>query len=65
MIKNFVNDIGGIQTFGIISICLFGAVFVGAFLWACSLKKSVVKSLGDLPLHDEEILSNRKGTHHE
>jgi hypothetical protein len=39
MIKNVLNDIGGIGLYGVISICLFFAVFTGAILRACFMKR--------------------------
>ena len=34
MIKNVLNDIGGVGLYGVVSICLFFTVFTGAMLWA-------------------------------
>ena len=39
--------------FGIISICLFFAVFVGVLVWTIRLKKSYVNSMRELPLDGE------------
>jgi len=52
MIKNVVTSIGGVENFGIISICLFFAVFTGAMIWAASLKKPFLKTMSQLPLED-------------
>ena len=52
MIKNVLTHIGGIGLYGIISICLFFAVFVGVLIWAFSLKKSYLNSMRQLPLED-------------
>ncbi len=41
MIQNVLHDIGGIGIYGVISICLFFAVFGGVLLWALRLKKAV------------------------
>ena len=65
MIKHFVTEIGGIDTFGIASICLFVAVFTGALVWALRLKKSFLKAASALPLDDGEIQSTRKDPAHE
>jgi len=54
MIQNVLRDIGGIGIYGVISVCLFFAVFGGALLWALLLKKPFLKSMGTLPLRDEE-----------
>lgn len=64
MIKNFVTQIGGIEVWGIISICLFATVFVGTFIWALCQKKSLMTKMSKLPLHDGEAL-DKKGVSHE
>ena len=53
MIKNVLENIGGIGLYGVISICLFCLVFAGAFLRAMALKQSVCDTLSALPLTDE------------
>jgi hypothetical protein len=65
MIKHFVTEIGGIETFGVISICLFVVVFTGALVWALRLRKNFLNAASALPLDDGEIQSNRKGLTHE
>jgi hypothetical protein len=55
MIRNVLQDIGGIGLYGVISICLFVAVFSGAFLWACLLRKPFLQSMSQLPLEDGEL----------
>jgi hypothetical protein len=39
--------------YGVISICLFVAVFVGVLVWTIRLKKSYVNSMRELPLEGE------------
>lgn len=55
MIKQFVQDIGGVGLYGIISLCLFFSVFTGAFLWACLHKRAFCAAMSALPLEDETI----------
>ena len=45
---------GGIATFGIISICLFVTVFTSSLIWASRLKKPFLKSMEALPLDEAE-----------
>lgn len=52
MIKNVLTHVGGVENFGIISICLFFAVFTGALIWAASLKKPFLNNMSQLPLED-------------
>lgn len=65
MIKNVLSDIGGVGLYGVISISLFFAVFIGMLLWVCGMKKSFAQHMSALPLHDGEKKSDRKGTSHE
>ena len=53
MIKNVVQEIGGIGIYGVISLCLFFTVFTGAFIWAALHKRSFCQRMGALPLQDE------------
>jgi hypothetical protein len=55
MIQNVLQSIGGIGIYGIISICLFFAMFIGILIWALRLKKPYLKSMSDLPLNHDEI----------
>ena len=52
MIENVLNKMGGVGVYGIISICLFFAVFVGVLLWTARLKKPYLKAMRELPLED-------------
>jgi hypothetical protein len=61
MIKNVLSDIGGIGIYGVISICLFVAVFIGAFIWSMLLKKSELDSRSMLPLEDGSLSPTPKG----
>jgi len=65
MIKNVLSDIGGIGLYGVISICLFFAVFTGMLIWAFRMKKTFAQRMSACPLHDGETKSNRKGASHE
>jgi hypothetical protein len=53
MIENVMHRIGGVSVFGIISICLFVAVFVGVLVWTLRLKKPYLNSMRELPLEGE------------
>ena len=45
MIESVMHRIGGTSAYGVISICLFVAVFVGVLVWTIRLKKSYLKSM--------------------
>jgi len=53
MIKNVLQDIGGIGIYGIISICLFFLVFTFMLIWTCFLKKPFLNNMSELPLDGE------------
>jgi cytochrome c oxidase cbb3-type subunit 4 len=59
MIENVMHNIGGVGLFGIISISLFFAFFLGMALWAVTLKKSYLSSMQQLPLEDGSQLPLR------
>ncbi len=49
-----INKLGGIEAFGIFSICLFVVVFTASMVLAFCLKKPFLKSMSALPLDDEK-----------
>ena len=53
MIENALSRIGGVETYGIVSICLFFAAFLGVLLWAFSRKKSYLNTMRELPLAED------------
>jgi hypothetical protein len=63
MIKNVLQDIGGVGIYGVISICLFFTVFSVALVWALLQRKPFLNAMSALPLEDEAPLANRKGSH--
>jgi len=52
MIKNVLEHIGGVGAYGVISICLFFIVFLGAIFFALRMKKSHADTMSALPLDD-------------
>jgi cbb3-type cytochrome oxidase subunit 3 len=53
MIQNVIRDMGGIAAFGVISICLFFTVFIGAAIYALVQRKAFCDRMRALPLEDE------------
>ncbi len=49
-----IEKMGGIRTFGILSICLFVTVFTAAMALAFCVKKQFLSQMSALPLEDEE-----------
>lgn len=56
MIKDILTRMGGVEVYGIISVCLFFTVFLGAVIWAFLHKKPFLKSMSLLPLEDGSIV---------
>lgn len=64
MIKSILTHIGGIENFGIISLCLFFLFFTGMLIWAFTLKKPYLKEMADAPLENQsEANSNPENSH--
>ena len=61
MIKNVLTDICGIGIYGVVSICLFFAVFTGALIWSLLLKKADLDARSVLPLEDGTVVPSTKG----
>jgi hypothetical protein len=53
MIKNVLSDMGGVGLYGVISVCLFFIVFTGAMIWTFAQRKSLMDSMGALPLAED------------
>lgn len=54
MIKNILQDIGGIGLYGVISLCLFFSVFSSALIYTLLQRSSVCARMSALPLQDEK-----------
>ena len=71
MIQNVLTHIGGIGGYGVVSLCLFFAVFLGVILWITRLKRNYLDSMRTLPLDDDTITAPNdrftpdSGTRHE
>ena len=61
MIKNVASHVSGVEIYGIVSICLFFAVFAGALAWACLLTKTAVRTISSLPLDRSEMGALNQG----
>ena len=53
MIQNVLSGIGGVGIYGIVSICIFVAVFIGVVIWMWTLKKPYLKAMRELPLAED------------
>ncbi len=55
----WIDRMGGIRAFGIISICLFVAVFAAAMALAFCVKKQFLDDMSALPLDDDSSRNNQ------
>lgn len=60
MIRNVLENIGGIQIYPIVSLILFLLVFGGMTLWALRLRRPYVNHMGNLPLEDETPITRKE-----
>jgi hypothetical protein len=54
MIRDTLSSIGGIGIYGVISVALFFATFLGVLIWAARLKKPWLGAMSRLPLEEDE-----------
>jgi hypothetical protein len=53
MIQNVLRSLGGIENYGIISLCLFITVFTAMVIWALLKKRAYLDRMAHLPLENE------------
>jgi len=53
MIRNVLTTMGGIENYGILSLTLFFACFIGMLVWAFLLEKPFLKDMSRLPLESD------------
>lgn len=63
MIQNVLRHMGGIEGYGILSLMLFFACFLGMFVWALLLKKPFLQEMSRKPL-EVDPADDCKGIHH-
>ena len=60
---NIIDKLGGVEAFGIFSLCLFVVVFTASMALAFCLKKPFLKNMGALPLEDEPASPKTPNSH--
>jgi len=64
MIQNILRHLGGIEHYGIVSLCLFCGVFTGVLVWAFLQRKSHLDYMARVALDpDPNELPNPKNSH--
>jgi len=64
MIKNILENIGGISIYGIISLCLFFSFFTGMLIWVFCLRKPYLQTMRELPLDDKDTTHQESEINH-
>jgi hypothetical protein len=62
MIQNILRHLGGIEHYGIVSLCLFFVVFLGVVAWAFFQKKSHLDYMSRVALETDESY-NQENSH--
>ena len=65
MIHTVLEHIGGIDTYGIVSIVLFFLLFLAIVGWACGLDKTFLRSIASLPLDQDHKSREHPENSHE
>lgn len=63
MIKDVVEHVGGIGLYGMLSLLLFFAVFLGVILWALRLDRDRLEAAARLPLDPNPAESRKEESH--
>jgi len=64
VIQNILRHLGGIEHYGILSLCLFCVIFLCVLVWAFLQKKSHLDYMSHVALdNDSDELNNRNQSH--
>jgi cbb3-type cytochrome oxidase subunit 3 len=65
MIQSILKHLGGIQQYGVFSLCLFCAIFLCVLLWAFAQKKTHLEYMSRVALDQDQEQSHEKKESHE
>ena len=60
MIKNVLQEVGGLGIYALVSLLLFVAVFTGALVFTFIQRASLCRKMESLPLEEEPNPHNKK-----
>ena len=64
MIHSLLKHLGGIQQYGVFSLCLFCVIFLGVLIWAFAQKKTHLEYMSRVALdRDQDHSINEKDSH--
>jgi len=61
MIKNVLQEVGGLGVYALTSLLLFFSVFTGALVFTFIQRASLCRKMESLPLEDESAPQSKKG----
>lgn len=61
MIKNALQEVGGLGVYALTSLLLFFGVFTGALVFTFIQRASLCRKMESLPLEDEPTPQSKKG----
>jgi hypothetical protein len=65
MIRDALSNLGGVGVYGVISIALFFAVFLGVLFWAGRLKRPWLDTMSHLPLEPDDADARERDSNSE
>ena len=65
MIQNILSHLGGVEQYGVVSLCLFGTLFVGVLIWALVQKQGHLDRMSRVPLDTDTVEPLQTPPNHE
>ena len=65
MIQNLLRHLGGIEHYGVVSLCLFGTIFLVVLLWTLFQKKSHLEYMSRVALDADQDQNQPQSDSHE
>jgi hypothetical protein len=63
MIQNILRHLGGVEQYGVVSLCLFGTLFAAVLLWALLQRKGHLEHMARVPFEDDVETPQPPHTH--
>ena len=65
MIQNILRHLGGVEQYGVISLGLFGTLFLGVLIWALLQRQGHLDRMARVPLENETAEPPKTPASHE
>lgn len=65
MIQNILRHLGGVEQYGVISLALFGTLFLSILVWALLQKQGHLDRMSRVPLENETVEPSQTPASHE